>query len=307
MSKVHSFCIKEAQEKGVYKAIVLFNIRYWLEYNLANKKNIHDGYVWTYNSASAFTKFFPYFNERKIHRILSELVKDKHLLTGNYNKAGYDRTKWYTMEEYAIGHKVEECEQVLTLEPANEAIHQKCPMHLPILSNASTNFVGPIPDINQIENTDINKENNNKEISIVLSLDEIVSSDQLTKENLDSMKDDVYFEGLWLAKPRRGKNPHTDNTKETARKALTKRLKENHCRLEIVNGLLAYRAFCEAKGWIGQSCIKMLSTFLGPDLHFQSDWTISDQPAQQQTGYAPVITEKKKVAAAIGNIHDYDW
>jgi len=302
MSKVHSFCIKEAQEKGVYKAIVLFNIRYWLEYNLASKKNIHDGYVWTYNSASAFTKFFPYFNERKIHRILSELVKDKHLLTGNYNKAGYDRTKWYTMPEYEIGYKVEECEQVLTLEPANEAIHQKCPMHLPILSDASTNFVGPIPDVNQMKNTDIIKENNNKEIS-VLNPEEITSTDELTKENLDSMEFDDFFEGLWLAKPNRSGG----NNKQSAKKALTARLKEKCCRLEIVNGLMAYRSYCDATDATGGPYVKQLSSFLGPNLHFQDEWIVPDQPEQQQAGYAPVITEKKKVAASIGNIHDYDW
>jgi len=296
----HVFNVLEATEKGVYQAIVLYNMRFWLDQNKANKKHIHDGYVWTYNSASAFTKLFPYFGERKIHRLLSELVKDKHLLTGNYNKAGYDRTKWYTMPEYAIAIEVEECERVLTLEPANEAIHQNCLMHLPILSNASTKIVGPIPDVNTDIKTDNIKENNNKEISVL-------PPGELTKEYLNSISLDELFNGLWMAKPSRGKTPHANNPKQAAKNALKARLKAGCCRLEIVNGLMAYRAYCDSEKLTGSSFAKQLSTFLGPNLHFLDDWTIPDQPAQQQTGYAPVITEKKKVAAAIGNIHDYDW
>jgi len=308
MSKFHSFCVNEAKDKGVYKAIVLHNIRHWLDHNLANKKNIHDGYVWTFNSASAFKKLFPYFSEKKIQRLLTEMVKDEHLMVANYNKAGYDRTRWYSMPEYAIAHEVVECEQSLTQNAANQAISQNCPMQRTKPSNALDKTVPPIPDINTDTNTDINIKNNIKnEISVIIPIsptDQTERSDELTKDNLDSMSFDDYFEGLWLCKPTRSGG----NNKQQARKALTARLKDNHCRLDIVNGLIAYNAYCDATGSTGGPYVKQLSSFLGPNLHFQDEWLVPDhKPMQQQAGYAPVMTEKKRAAVRCGDINDYDW
>jgi len=110
----HIFDVSEAKKYGVEKAILLYNFRFWLKHNEANRINIHskDGknYVWTYNSSSAFAEIFPYFNKNTITRWLRELEKDGILISGNFNRMKYDRTKWYTMYEFITSLPISENE-----------------------------------------------------------------------------------------------------------------------------------------------------------------------------------------------------
>lgn len=103
--KYHHFSVTEATRLGsVEKAIILSNMRHWLDKNLANGKNVRDGFVWTYNSSRAFGKLFPYMNHRSIGRWLKELEKDEIIKSSSkYNKAGFDKTKWFTIpDEYEV-------------------------------------------------------------------------------------------------------------------------------------------------------------------------------------------------------------
>ena len=114
-TKSHSFSIEDAQKYGIEKAILLQNLRFWLDKELANserdsedsgpKVKEHEGadYVWTYNSARAFANLFPYMAPRSIGRWLGELEADGIIISGVFNKAAYDKTKWYTMPEYSLG------------------------------------------------------------------------------------------------------------------------------------------------------------------------------------------------------------
>ncbi len=102
MIDAHTFKIQDALIYGVEKAVLLYNFDYWLAKNKANNKHIHDGYVWTYNSASALAELFPYMSSKKISRLTKELQDCGALIAGNYNKSAYDRTKWYTTPDYAI-------------------------------------------------------------------------------------------------------------------------------------------------------------------------------------------------------------
>lgn len=135
----HSFEVDNATKHGVEIAVIIYHFKYWLNKNVADHKNVHDGRVWTYNSASKFADIFPYFSERKIYRLLQKMEDDGILLSANYNKVGYDRTKWYSLNypEYCVSD---------TTEP----ICQNRKMDLPKVSNGFTESVEPIPDINQV-------------------------------------------------------------------------------------------------------------------------------------------------------------
>lgn len=98
----HMFNIEVAQKYGVYEAIVLNNLFYWIQQNAANERHCHDGHYWTYNSTKAFTQLFPYFSEKQIRTILGKLEKSGLILVGNYNKSAYDRTKWYALTDKAL-------------------------------------------------------------------------------------------------------------------------------------------------------------------------------------------------------------
>ena len=98
----HVFNVDDAKRYGVDAAIILNNFKFWLDHNKANKTHINDGYVWTYNSARAFSELFPYWSANKIQKLLKKLESDGVIITGNFNKAGYDKTKWYTLPQYSL-------------------------------------------------------------------------------------------------------------------------------------------------------------------------------------------------------------
>ena len=141
-SLIHSFSVEEAERYGVEKAVILYNFRFWLTKNMANDKNNIEGYVWTYNSASALSKLFPYLNAKKISRLLKDLEVCGALITGNYNQIGYDRTKWYSMPEFS-------------LKAAPITISHICEMDSPDMSNGFPIIAPPIPDSKTDNKTDI--------------------------------------------------------------------------------------------------------------------------------------------------------
>lgn len=88
-----------ATEFGTDEAILIHHFQYWINHNLSENKNLHDGRTWTYQTCTALAAWFPFFSRSKIHRLLAELVKKGVLLKGNYNHTGYDRTIWYAFAD----------------------------------------------------------------------------------------------------------------------------------------------------------------------------------------------------------------
>ncbi len=97
----HHFDIEIAEAYGLNEAIILNNIRFWVIHNEANGTNFHDGCYWTYNSMKAFEKLFPYMKPFAIRTALKTLEENGLIITGNYNKSSYDRTKWYALSDKA--------------------------------------------------------------------------------------------------------------------------------------------------------------------------------------------------------------
>ncbi len=93
---------------GCEAAMVLHNIGFWCANNLANRKNIHDRRVWTYNTREALLEQFPFIAPEssqkarlmKMGRIL-KLLEEKGAIvaTNELNKNSYDRTKWYAIAD----------------------------------------------------------------------------------------------------------------------------------------------------------------------------------------------------------------
>ena len=98
----HNFNIFLAQMYSVEEAIFLQNIYYWYLHNKRNNKNFYDNRYWTYNSVSAFSKEFVYLSEKQIRNIILKLETKGLIVTGNYNKISYDRTKWYSITEIGL-------------------------------------------------------------------------------------------------------------------------------------------------------------------------------------------------------------
>lgn len=91
------FNTEDAIRYGVSEAVVLFNIRYWVKKNEENQINYFEGKHWTFNSCTQYTKVFPFYSDRQISRLLVSLEKKGAIISGNFNKKGYDNTKWTTI------------------------------------------------------------------------------------------------------------------------------------------------------------------------------------------------------------------
>lgn len=135
----HSFDIDLAEEIGIEEAIIFKHICYWVQKNEANEMNFFDGTTWTFNSVKGFNEIFYYMTPKKIRNVLTRLEELGLIKTGNFNKAQFDRTKWYAITE------------------KGKCIYPKRQIHLPVGANASAQKGKPIPDINTYINTDINK------------------------------------------------------------------------------------------------------------------------------------------------------
>jgi len=99
----YSFDISHAKMYGVDEAIMIKNFQYWIIKNKANGVNLHEGKTWTYNSVKSYTDIFPFWTYNQVDRILASLRKQSVLVTGNFNKARYDRTRWYAFsDEYSF-------------------------------------------------------------------------------------------------------------------------------------------------------------------------------------------------------------
>lgn len=131
------FDSKVAEVVGVDGAVMLQNINFWIEKNKANDKHFYDDNYWTYNTVKAFEKLFPFWSKKQISRILRNLIDNRYLIDGNYNKANYDRTKWYAITEKG-----------LSILPNGEMESLK-------KENPNDQMGEPIPYINTYINTDI--------------------------------------------------------------------------------------------------------------------------------------------------------
>ncbi len=149
----YSFDIEDAKMYGVDEAIMLYNIKFWVMKNKANEKNQFeieiDGKIeirtWTFNSHRAFSELFPFWSTKQIRRIMNNLEVKGAVLSGNYNKIKYDRTKWYALK--------------------HESLSPNGQMNSTKQANKLDQTVQPIPDIN----TDINTDKDNYFLNEILN------------------------------------------------------------------------------------------------------------------------------------------
>ena len=73
-------------------------IHYWLQ----RSNNIVDGHRWVFNTAKGWQKQFPWITAKTVQRYLKDLCDRGLLITANYNKANFDRTKWYRIDYDAL-------------------------------------------------------------------------------------------------------------------------------------------------------------------------------------------------------------
>lgn len=254
--KVHSFYIEEAELHGVEKAVILYNLRFWLEKNKANSTNIHDGYYWTYNSAKAFAALFPYYKASKIERLLRQMESDGLILSGNYNKAGYDRTKWYSMPDFSLESL--DISQSSNMKngycKSEECNLQNCSMESSNMKNAICKSEAPIPDSKPNDKPDSKTDSNSASESKK-------KSTRYKPVKPKEVSEQVWNDLLILRKETKASNTKTAWT-------------------PIFNGLE------KAQQATGHSLDQIITFWIGKAWKgFNADWYLNAQPKPQQTNY----------------------
>ncbi len=175
---IHLFNTEIAEKYGIEKAILIHNFVYWIEKNKANNTHFIEGKYWTYNSAKAFSELFPYMgSERKIYRLLAELVEEGVLETANHNTDKRNQTKWYAIVDKSIFQVYQM--QMTEMPNASDTSVQ---LHSPDLSNANTeNGNSHSPNLsNEYKETD------NKQQIVNLQIGESNSKLEITREEKNS-------------------------------------------------------------------------------------------------------------------------
>ena len=156
----HAFLIEDAIQYGLNAAALLNNIRFWVNHNEAQEveTHYHNGKYWMYNSKKAFAKLMPYLSESQVKHALKKLLDFGAIESGNFNKKGYDKTLWYSLQTPANSYN--------PLQPSLDKIVQPLGENVQPLDK----FIQPIPIVNTTINTIkkeiVNKSSPNKSVVI---------------------------------------------------------------------------------------------------------------------------------------------
>ncbi len=80
---------------GLNEAIILQQLHYWL--NSKSAKMIK-GKRWIHNTYEEWQEQFPFWSVATVKRTLTSLSKQNLIIKENYNKAGFDKTIWYSID-----------------------------------------------------------------------------------------------------------------------------------------------------------------------------------------------------------------
>lgn len=147
-----------AREIGDRHATVLQQVHYWIEVNRKNKnKEVYkDGYYWTYRSIKKWhEEEFDYLSFSTVRRTFDDLIENGYLITGEYNKFGADRTKWYRVNKDKISELYEKITNEKHLSNMTNANAQNEQMEMSKMSSSEMlKMSQPIQENNKRLNKD---------------------------------------------------------------------------------------------------------------------------------------------------------
>lgn len=193
---------KLAKEIGLNEAIFLQQLHYWL--NSKSAKKINDK-KWIYNTYEDWNKQFPFWSVATIKRTITSLTKKDLIIKGNFNRAGFDKTVWYS-----INYDVLEC------------VSQRLGQNDLTRGSNCTNGEGQNEPTNTIDYSETSTETNNN------------NATKLKEDNLDKLKSD--FEMIWSEYP---KSRRKDKQKCFTR--YKNALKDGETHEAILEGLMRYK------------------------------------------------------------------
>ena len=105
---------------GVNEAIILQQVNYWIKTKEKSNQDYIDGHYWVYNSYEKWKEQFFFLSTRTVRRVFNSLENKGILLSGNFNKAGFDRTKWYTIDYEVLN-------SIISSGQSGHMVYPNCP------------------------------------------------------------------------------------------------------------------------------------------------------------------------------------
>jgi len=134
---------------GVREALFMQQIHYWCEINKTKDNNLKEGHYWTYNTDEDWSKELT-FSAKTIFNMRRKLKKKNVLVTGNFNRANFDKTIWYRLN-------YEKIEEIIQQNQPNcknyDTVSQE-------LENDVAKITSPIPDTSSDTSSKTSKKNN---------------------------------------------------------------------------------------------------------------------------------------------------
>lgn len=118
---------KLAKEVGLNEAIFVQQLHYWTN---GKAGKLIDGKRWVYNTYKDWEENFPFWSNATIRRTIASCEKQNIIIVGNYNRAGFDKTKWYTVnyeEIEGMSKRIAQNEQTSCSKRANGAAQNEQP------------------------------------------------------------------------------------------------------------------------------------------------------------------------------------
>ena len=87
-----------AMRLGLHAAILLESIKNWCHYNQGRGRKMHfkEGRWWVFNCRAAWGRLFPELSDGQIKRALKTLEDVGAVVSGEFNRRNFDKTKWYS-------------------------------------------------------------------------------------------------------------------------------------------------------------------------------------------------------------------
>ena len=230
-----------AEKYSLEEAIVISKLYGWIKHNATNGKNYNDGRYWTFNSLSAFAKYFPFWSDSKVKRILIDLagktdskdVLPKHepiIVKGNFNTSKFDRTVWYSFTDEFFAY----------LKGLGYALNEEKQEEMLPFSESDQMDVPPADEQYQLLNTNNKKEENKKDKSFLSKKEDADFFSSLLSLGIS---EDVALEWMKIRKKHKATNSERSfNVVHRAIEDVTKRL--NISPTNVIE-------ICLARGWYG--------------------------------------------------------
>lgn len=171
-----------ASKIGLQEALVLQQVHYWIMINKRQGRNFQDGRYWTYNTLETWHKeTFYFWSIDTVKRTFKKLEKSKILISGNFNKKKFDRTKWYSIDYDVLYRTLGQNAPMSVSNTSNSENDKKEP------SNTDENSLGQVAPMQQ----------GNMQPTIPKT------SQRLTKSIYSANEDTEEFKKLWSLYPKK--------------------------------------------------------------------------------------------------------